>query len=76
MQNIEAILTKFTATPGMCNLSELRKLRSFLSGFQKNVIKFSKNTGTEPTVATIAQIIDDATLCYEMHENYKAEYND
>ena len=73
MTSIEIMLTKFTSKPGHCNLSELRKLKSFLSKIHKNTIKFKRNTGTESTTGNIEQMIDDVTLCYEMHENYKAE---
>lgn len=71
MQDIRAVLIKFTDTPGGCTLSELRKIQSFLSGLQKGVSKFIDGTGKEPTSDMVSTILADVELCYKNHENYK-----
>lgn len=69
MQDITSVLTKFKETPGMCTMSELRKIIQFSTSLIPKIMKFEKATGEFPTQKKLNALIKDASFCFDNHEN-------
>jgi len=68
MYNITDILAKYKESPGMCNKSELKKIKSFINSLGGSLHKYVQGMGALPVEGDLDSMHKEVDWLMDNHE--------